>query len=113
VLNHPTIDQLKALKLDGMAEALVELAAQDVADDMSHAEWLGLLIDRETANRTTKRFKTRLRAAKLRHIGAAIEDIDYRSPRKLDKALVQQLATCRWIADHRNLLITGPCDPDS
>jgi hypothetical protein len=49
------------------------------------------------------------RAAKLRHVGAAIEDIDYRSPRKLDKALMQQLATCRWIAEYRNLLITGPC----
>jgi hypothetical protein len=53
MLNHPTIDQLKALKLDGMVEAFVELAAQDAADDMSHAEWLGLLIDREAANRTT------------------------------------------------------------
>jgi len=40
---------------------------------------------------------------------AAIEDIDYRAPRRLDKALFQQLATCRWIADHRNLLLTGPC----
>jgi len=109
VLDHPTLDQLKALKLDGMAEAFVELASQDASGDMSHAEWLGLLIDREAANRTTKRFKSRLRAAKLRHVGAAIEDIDYRSPRKLDKALMQQLATCRWIAEHRNLLITGPC----
>ena len=95
--------------IDGMAEAFVELASQDASGDMSHAEWLGLLIDREAANRTTKRFKSRLRAAKLRHVGAAIEDIDYRSPRKLDKALMQQLATCRWIAEHRNLLITGPC----
>ena len=108
MLNHPTIDHLKALKLDGMAEAFVELSGQDATGDMSHAEWLGLLIDREAANRTTKRFKTRLRAAKLRHVGAAVEDIDYRSPRKLDKTLMQQLATCRWIAEHRNLLITGP-----
>ena len=35
--------------------------------------------------------------------------VGYRSPRKLDKALFQQLATCRWIADKRNLLVTGPC----
>lgn len=107
MLNHPTIDQLKALKLEGMAEAFAELQSQDSANDLGHAEWLALLLDRETANRTTKRFKTRLRAARLRHAGAAIEDIDYRSPRKLDKALMQQLAACRWVADHRNLLITG------
>ena len=109
MLNHPTIDQLKAMKLDGMADAFVELSAQDAAGDMAHAEWLGLLLDREAANRTTKRYKARLRTARLRHVGASIEDIDYRSPRKLDKALMQQLATCRWIADHRNVLITGPC----
>lgn len=109
MLKHPTLDQLKAMKLDGMADAFIELAAQDTAQDMSHAEWLGLLLDRESANRSTKRTKARLRAAKLRHASAAVEDIDYRSPRKLDRGLIQQLATCRWIADKRNLLITGPC----
>lgn len=67
MFNHPTIDQLKALKLEGMADAFVELAAQDAAGDMSHAEWLGLLIDREAANRTTKRFKTRLRMPRNGH----------------------------------------------
>lgn len=109
MLNHPTIDQLKTMKLDGMADAFVELSAQDAAGDMSHAEWLGLLLDREASNRTTKRYKTRLRAARLRHAGAAVEDIDYRVPRKLDKAVMQQLTTCRWVADKRNVLITGPC----
>ena len=109
MLTHPTLDQLKSLKLDGMADAFLELQAQDQADDLTHAEWLALLLDREAANRTTKRFKTRLRAARLRHPGAAIEDVDYRTPRRLDKALFQQLATCRWIERHHNLLITGPC----
>ena len=77
--------------------------------DLSHAEWLGLLVDREVASRNTRRFQTRMRAAKLRHIGAAIEDVDFRTPRKLDRALFQQLATGRWIGDARNLMITGPC----
>jgi len=113
MLTHPTIDQLKTLKLDGMADAFVELEAQDGSADLGHAEWLALLLDREAANRTTKRFKTRLRAAKLRHVGASIEDVDYRTPRKLDKALFQQLTTCKWIKDHRCLLVTGPCGPAS
>src|SRR5215831_6917687 len=68
-----------------------------------------LLLDREAANRNTRRFQIRLRAARLRHSQAAIEDVDYRIPRQLDKALFQQLATCRWIAEHRGLLVTGPC----
>lgn len=109
MLDHPTLDQLKALRLDGMAEAFTELQAQDATGDLAHAEWLALLIDREVASRNTRRFQTRMRAAKLRHVGAAIEDVDYRTPRKLDKALFQRLATGRWIAEKRNLLITGPC----
>ncbi len=109
MLTHPTLDQLKALKLDGMADAFVELQAQDSSDELGHAEWLALLIDREAVNRNTRRFQTRMRTAKLRHVGAAIEDVDYRASRKLDKALFQQLATGRWISEHRNLLITGPC----
>ena len=109
MLTHPTLDQLKALNLDGMADAFVELQNQAQATELSHAEWLALLLDREAANRNTRRFQIRLRSAKLRHSQAAIEDVDYRTPRRLDKALFQQLTTSKWIAEHRNLLVTGPC----
>ena len=109
MLTHPTIDQLRALKLDGMADAFVELQDQDRSKDLSHAEWLALLIDREAGNRSTHRFRSRLKAARLRHSQASIEDVDYRAQRRLDKALFQQLAAGRWIGDHRNLLVTGPC----
>lgn len=109
MLDHPTHHQLKALKLDGMADAFAELQARDDVGDLNHAEWLGLLIDREASNRSTKKFQSRMRAAKLRHVGASIEDVDYRTPRKLDKALFKELATGRWIENSQNLLITGPC----
>ena len=109
MLNHPTLDQLKMLKLDGMVEAFGELETQDESANLSHAEWLGLLIDRETSSRATRRFESRMRTARLRHVGAAPEDVDYRARRGLDKALFQQLLTGRWIRDKRNLMITGPC----
>src|ERR1700722_16370559 len=109
MLTHPTLDQLRALKLDGMAQAFVELEAQEETSSLAHAEWLALLLDREAPNRTPPRFQTRLRAARLRHNQAAIEDVDYRTPRRLDKALFQQWPTFRWIAEHRGLLVAGPC----
>jgi DNA replication protein DnaC len=109
MLTHPTLDALKALKLDGMADAFVELQSQAQAGELSHAEWLALLLDREVATRNTKRFQVRLRAARLRHGQAAVEDVDYRTPRRLEKTLFQQLATNKWIDEHRNLLVTGPC----
>ena len=102
MLTHPTLDQLRALRLDGMADAFVELQSQDNARDLSHAEWLALLLDREAAKRDTSRFQSRLRSAKLRHSQASIEDVDYRAARRLDKTMFQQLATGRWIAEHRN-----------
>jgi len=109
MLDHPTLDQLKTLRLDGMAEAFAEMQKQDGTAGLSHAEWLGLLIDRESSSRETKRFDSRMRAAKLRHVGASPEDVDYKSRRGLDKALFQQMLTGRWIKDKRNLMITGPC----
>lgn len=109
MLDHPTHHHLKELKLDGMADAFAELQQRDDAADLSHAEWLGLLIDREASNRSTKKFQSRMRAAKLRHVGASIEDVDYRTSRKLDKALFKELTTGRWIDNHQSLLITGPC----
>ena len=109
MLTHPTLEQMRALKLDGMAEAFIELEAQERAKDLSHGEWLALLLDREMASRSTRRFQTRLKSARLRHSQASVEDVDYRASRRLDKALFQQLAAGRWIAEHRNLLVTGPC----
>ena len=109
MLNHPTYDRLRSLKLDGMADAFADLQGRGDAAELNHAEWLDLLIDREAANRSTKKFQSRMRAAKLRHVGACIEDVDFRTPRKLDKALFQQLVTGRWVDQHQNLLVTGPC----
>ena len=58
MLTHPTLDQLRALKLDGMVQAFVELEAQEQAHHLAHTEWLALLLDREAASRNTRRFQT-------------------------------------------------------
>ena len=79
MLDHPTLDQLKTLRLDGMAEAFAEMQSQDGTANLTHAEWLGLLVDRESSSRETKRFDSRMRTAKLRHVGASPEDVDYKS----------------------------------
>lgn len=109
MLDHPTHRRLRALKLDGMADAFAELSQQADAAGLSHAEWIGLLVDREAAHRSTRRYQTRMRAAKLRHVGASIEDVDYRTPRQLDRDLFRQLAQGDWIEKGQNLIITGPC----
>jgi DNA replication protein DnaC len=107
MLNHPTLDQLHTLGLTGMATAFVELAASGEAEAMSHAEWLGLLLDREITHRYDKKLTRRLRYARLRQ-QASVEDVDYRSPRGLDRALFRKLADGSWIDAHDNLVIVGP-----
>ena len=81
--------------------------AADEANGLSHHEWLGLLLDREVSWRRDKRLSARLRAARLRQ-QASIEDVDYRSPRGLDRALFQKLADGAWIDAHDNLAVVGP-----
>jgi DNA replication protein DnaC len=107
VLKHPTLTQLHALGLHGMAKAFDELAANGQADGLDRLEWLTLLLDREASLRQDKRFTSRLRAARLRQ-QAAVEDVDYRSPRGLDRALFQKLAEGDWIKGHDNLVLVGP-----
>jgi DNA replication protein DnaC len=107
VLTHPTLDQLHQLGLAGMARAFAELQADARTTELSHAEWLALLLDRETTERRDRRLKARLRFARLRH-HATIEDVDYRAPRGLDRALFQKLAAGDWIDGPHNLIIEGP-----
>ena len=107
MLRHPTLDQLHALGLQGMAKAFAELADADEAKDLAHADWLALLLDRETSWRRDKRLTTRLRAAKLRQ-QASVEDVDYRAARGLDRALFQKLSEGDWIDAHDNLALVGP-----
>lgn len=107
MLNQPTLDRLDELKLTGMRKALEEQLAMPDCQAMSFEERFGLLVDREMTERHNRRLSLRLYKARLRQ-NASMEDIDFRHPRGLDKALMLSLADCRWVAHHDNCLITGP-----
>jgi DNA replication protein DnaC len=107
MLTHPTLDKLQHLKFTGMAAALAEQMQMPDIEELAFEERLGLLVDRELTERENRRLSSRLRRARLKH-NAALEDIDYRHPRGLDKSLIQFLATCQWVKEHLNILITGP-----
>jgi DNA replication protein DnaC len=106
MLNHPTHDTLVQLRLYGMAKALAEQASQPDLASLTFEERLGLLVDRERCERQNRQATSRLRRAKLKQAAVA-EDIDYRHPRGLDKALFRRLLSGEWIGAHQNVLITG------
>jgi len=106
MLTHPILDQLQALKLTGMVKALSEQLNMPDIESMDFMTRLGLMVDRETTERANRRLTTRLKKAKLRQ-QACFEDIDFRTPRGLDKKLMLSLASCDWIKKANNILITG------
>jgi len=107
MLNHPTLEKLYQLRLNGMAKAFKEQMELPEADGLSFTDRLALLVDREATERESRHLKIRLRHARLQ-MNACIEDIDYRSPRGLDKSLMMRLAGCDWIRHHDNVLLIGP-----
>ena len=106
MLAHPTLDQLNTLGLHGLAKGFKELEHRPETRGLDHAEWLGLLLEYELTLRRQKQFETRARVAKLRH-SASVEDVNYQTPRGLDRALFLRISACDWIAERRNLIITG------
>jgi DNA replication protein DnaC len=106
MLTHPTLDLLHDLGLHGMAKGFKELEKVTDTRALQHAEWLGLLLEHEVTLRRQKRFEARARTARLRQ-NACVEDVDYHIPRDLDRALFLKLASCDFIRDRRNVLITG------
>ncbi len=107
MLTHPTLEKLQAMRLTGMAKAFEEQLQMSDIEALCAEERIGLMVDREQLERDNRRLTTRLRNAKLRHNGA-VEDIDYRHPRGLDRALMAKLATSTWLREHLNCLIVGP-----
>src|SRR5277367_5901305 len=108
MLAHPTLDHLHALGLYGLAKGFKELEHKPEARGLEHAEWLGLLLEYELSLRRQKQFETRARVAKLRH-PASVEDVNYQSPRGLDRALFLKLAACDWLAERTCPFSTPAC----
>ena len=107
MLTNPTLEKLQELRLAGMQSAYREQLEGTDYQDLTFDERFGFIVDREHTERHNRRLHTRLRNAKLR-LSATLEDIDYRAKRGLDKGLMLSLATCDWMRQRHNVIITGP-----
>ena len=107
MLNEPTVEKLKAMRLDALAAAWLEQKQKPDLAKLAFDDRFAMLVDAEWLHRENKRLGRCLKEAKLRLSQACIEDIDYAARRELDRAVVRQLATCRWVTDNQNIVITG------
>jgi DNA replication protein DnaC len=106
MLNEQTLEKLYAMKLNGMAEAFAEQLQQANIDELVFEERIGLLVDRQWIWKEDRRMKRLLKNAKFK-INACIEDIDYKSPRGIDKSVILRLASCDWIKHAQNIIVIG------
>ena len=107
MLAQTTLDQLRALRLDGMLAALNDQATTAAADGLPFTERLSLLVQREVDWRDDKRLERLLKAAKLKVSSASMQDIDWRASRGLDRNLLTQLTGCDWVRNGHIVLVTG------
>jgi DNA replication protein DnaC len=104
---HQTIEKLHALKLSAMADGLLAQTQQPDIEALGFEERLALLVDLQHTAAYNTALRHRLKASNLRQT-ACLEDLDLRTPRGLDRTLIQTLASCQWIRTARSVLLTGP-----
>jgi DNA replication protein DnaC len=107
MLNNPTMERLSLMRLVAMAMAWEEQQKDAKMAKVSFDDRFGFLVDAEWTQRENRRIDRILKNAKLRINQACVEDIDYAEYRHLDRSLIRQLATCRWIDEHHNIVIEG------
>jgi DNA replication protein DnaC len=106
--NQQTLQQLRTLKLIGMADALEQQQTQPAThEELCFEERLSLLVDREATHRHNNKITRLLKTAKLK-LQANPEDVDYSHPRGLMKSQFAQLLNGQWLQQHHNILLTGP-----
>ena len=108
MMMHTTLAQLRTLKLDGLATGLEDQLTQPGMAGMSFEERLALLVDREIHCRNDRKLVRLLKSAHLKYAQAAIEDIDARAGRGIDRREVMSLALGDWVDAGHSVLITGP-----
>jgi len=107
MLTSPTMEKLRALRLEGMAQALEEQRRQSDICQLDFEERLALLVERQWLWKENRSLAARLHYAQFK-ITASLEDVDYRPSRGLKRAQIEQLRASGWVAKHQQCLITGP-----
>jgi len=104
--NEQTVEKLYDLKLGAMAEAFRESLSRSGETQLSFAERFGLLVDREWTRREENRLTRRLKTARLR-VSASVEEVDFTTPRGLDREVFLSLASGHYLKEHHNVIICG------
>ena len=95
------------MRLTSMSDAFIIQMNDPKMKEVSFENRFGLMVDIEYNNRKTNSLKRLIKGAGFDQLEAYIADINYTSGRKLNRKLIERLATCEYITEHRNIFITG------
>jgi len=102
------IPLLKQLRLSGILDSLEARNREAIDRQLAYTDFLSLLVHDEVARRDQKKLSQRLRRANFRS-QKTLEGFDFSRLPKLNRSLVHDLATGRFIAEKVAVLIAGPC----
>ena len=106
-MNPQLSTQLRHLRLSGFVQALPIRLEQARSAGLDHLEFLELLVQDELARRADRLFQRRLKQATIEQV-KEFSDFDWSFNPKLPRAQLIELATGRFVAEHRNALLIGP-----
>lgn len=107
MINNPTIDKLIDMRLTAMAEAFLQQLSDPKMKDIEFEDRIGMMVDIEYTRRKNNRLNRLIKNAEFEQPDASIIGINYTSGRKINKDLIRRLSTCEYIAEFRNVFITG------
>ena len=107
MMTHPLLPKLRQLRLSGMLQTLDLRAAQAMERQLSPTEFLALLLDDELERRSQTRLALRLRQSGC-DSQKTLTDFDFAAAPGVNRMLIQDLATCSFVARHENILLCGP-----
>ena len=107
MLVQPTLDKLREMKMTAMADSYRFQLEDPAMKNLSFDERFGLLVDIEYTSRQNSHLQRLISNAEFDKPQATILGVNYESGRKLDRELIHNLATCAYITEKRNIIITG------
>ena len=108
MLTEPIKEKLYAMKLTAMVEAWMSQQKAGMNNELSFDERFGMIVDAEFQSRDNRRLNRLLKNAQLRLPSASLEDFSSAAARGVEKGSVRQLASCSWIVERLNVLVSGP-----
>jgi DNA replication protein DnaC len=99
---------LRQLRCSGLAAGLETRLLEAQAEKLPPIDFLARLVQDELLRRQDRLLERRVKQAGFRDVGKRLDTFDFDFNKKMNRALIFELATGRWITEHADALLLGP-----